>query len=204
VTKLIQTGTNGGKPEFESVEFATEQDGASCSSFYSLVSSQHLFSGQPLSSAPRTVVTARNEIILSAGATNTPQILLLSGLGSASQLRSVGIEPILDLPAVGANLIDHVLACPTFSVNTTLTYDDVLRNATVAAETLQQWNTTMQGQYVDGVANQLGWLKVPQNESIWNEVTEDPSSGPTAANYELFFSVSHENDMCTFWFIHII
>ena len=144
----------------------------------------------PSPSDPRTTITARNEIILSAGATNTPQILLLSGLGPAAQLMSIGIQPILDLPAVGSNLIDHVLACPSFLVNTTLTYDDVLRNATLAAETLQQWNTTMQGQYVDGVANQLGWLKVPANESIWNTVPEDPSSGPTAANYELFFSVS--------------
>jgi choline dehydrogenase len=48
---------------------------------------------------------------LSAGALQTPQLLLLSGIGPASQLKLCGIEPILDLPGVGRNLHDH-LACP--------------------------------------------------------------------------------------------
>lgn len=47
------------------------------------------------------------EVILSAGAINSPQILLLSGIGAADDLRTVGIEPIHDLPGVGAHLNDH-------------------------------------------------------------------------------------------------
>jgi choline dehydrogenase len=49
-----------------------------------------------------------NEVILSAGAFDSPRLLLLSGIGPAEHLRSVGIEPIVDLP-VGDNLIDHLL-----------------------------------------------------------------------------------------------
>ncbi len=47
------------------------------------------------------------EVILSAGSINSPQILMLSGLGPADHLRSVGIEPRIDLPQIGRNLQDH-------------------------------------------------------------------------------------------------
>lgn len=49
------------------------------------------------------------EIILSAGAINSPQLLLLSGIGPAQQLKSLGIDVICDLPGVGENLHDHLL-----------------------------------------------------------------------------------------------
>jgi choline dehydrogenase len=56
-------------------------------------------------------VRVRREVILSAGSLQTPQLLLLSGIGPAAELKSSGVEPVLDLPAVGRNLHDH-LACP--------------------------------------------------------------------------------------------
>lgn len=48
-----------------------------------------------------------SDIILSAGALISPKLLMLSGLGPAAHLRAHGINPILDLPGVGQNLIDH-------------------------------------------------------------------------------------------------
>lgn len=53
-------------------------------------------------------VTARGEVILSAGAIGSPDILLRSGIGPAAQLAAAGIAPRHDLPGVGANLQDHV------------------------------------------------------------------------------------------------
>lgn len=53
---------------------------------------------------------ARREVILCGGAVNTPQLLLLSGIGPATQLREFGIEVIVDAQEVGANLRDHLLA----------------------------------------------------------------------------------------------
>ncbi len=52
-------------------------------------------------------ITARREVILSAGAYNTPQLLMLSGVGPAEHLRQSGVKVVLDRPAVGANLSDH-------------------------------------------------------------------------------------------------
>ena len=48
------------------------------------------------------------ELILSAGAVQSPQILMLSGIGPAGQLRSHGITVRHDLPGVGENLHDHL------------------------------------------------------------------------------------------------
>jgi choline dehydrogenase len=59
------------------------------------------------SSLPRAEVRARREIILSGGAFNTPQLLMLSGVGAGDELRKFGIPLVADLPGVGANLQDR-------------------------------------------------------------------------------------------------
>lgn len=48
------------------------------------------------------------EVLLSAGAIQSPQLLMLSGIGPANHLRSWGIDPVIDLPGVGQNYHDHV------------------------------------------------------------------------------------------------
>jgi len=48
------------------------------------------------------------EVLLAGGVFNTPQLLMLSGIGEADHLRSVGIEPRIDLAGVGQNLQDHL------------------------------------------------------------------------------------------------
>jgi len=52
-------------------------------------------------------VTATREVILTAGAIDTPRLLLVSGIGPSAQLRSVGVEVVHDLPGVGRNLQEH-------------------------------------------------------------------------------------------------
>ena len=56
----------------------------------------------------KRLIRARREIILSAGAFQTPQILMLSGIGRASDLKQHGIEMVHDLPMVGYDLQDHL------------------------------------------------------------------------------------------------
>ena len=54
-------------------------------------------------------IAADKEVILAAGAINSPKLLMLSGVGEANTLRSLGIDVIENLPGVGGNLQDHVL-----------------------------------------------------------------------------------------------
>ncbi|WP_109508543.1 GMC family oxidoreductase [Nocardioides speluncae] len=55
-----------------------------------------------------TLIRARLETIVACGAIDTPRLLMLSGIGPAEHLAAVGIDPRVDLPGVGANLMDHV------------------------------------------------------------------------------------------------
>jgi choline dehydrogenase-like flavoprotein len=55
----------------------------------------------------RRVLQARREVVLCGGAINSPQLLMLSGIGPAAHLRDKGIEVLCDLPGVGAHLQDH-------------------------------------------------------------------------------------------------
>src|SRR5260370_32783142 len=56
-----------------------------------------------------TDIVADKEVILAAGAINSPKLLMLSGVGEAETLRSFGIDVVVNLPGVGENLQDHVL-----------------------------------------------------------------------------------------------
>ena len=55
----------------------------------------------------RSEVRARREVLLSGGAINSPQLLMLSGIGDPTQLAEFGIKPVAALPGVGGNLQDH-------------------------------------------------------------------------------------------------
>lgn len=91
VTKVTFDGTHANGVEF--------LDGAS-------LYAADLTSGQ--AAEPKTVrVKATREVILSAGAFNTPQLLMLSGIGDRRELDKHGIETKVDLPGVGKNLQDR-------------------------------------------------------------------------------------------------
>lgn len=66
-------------------------------------------------------VMARKEVILSAGAINSPQLLMLSGIGPRQDLERLGINVIKDAPGVGKNLQDHIAAGVTFLVDYPIT-----------------------------------------------------------------------------------
>jgi len=72
----------------------------------------HIYSADPNqvgnpADAPRREVRAKREVILAAGAFNSPQLLKLSGIGPRSELSNLGIPLVLNLPGVGENLQDR-------------------------------------------------------------------------------------------------
>lgn len=75
----------------------------------------------------RRTIRARREVVLCGGAFNSPQLLMLSGVGPAAHLKEHGIEPVLDLPGVGANLQDHAIAQTFWAAAQPVTFDRDLR-----------------------------------------------------------------------------
>jgi choline dehydrogenase-like flavoprotein len=101
VTRLVQTGFGrSSKPEFLGVELG--QPGSRMC--FSILDRKLPVN---LASENRRTIIAKREVIMSAGAINTPQILMLSGIGDPTALRAVGITPKVSLSAVGQALQDH-------------------------------------------------------------------------------------------------
>ena len=75
------------------------------------VNGAHLYRADPNATAaspgPPQIAVATREVIVAGGAFNTPQLLKLSGIGPADELRALGIEVRVDSPGVGANLQDR-------------------------------------------------------------------------------------------------
>ena len=133
-------------------------------------------------------LSAAKEVILATGAVNTPQLLMLSGIGETEQLSQFNIQTIVNLPDVGKNMQDHVLLLNAFSVNSNFTNDDIARNTTLFQDDLAQWEHSHTGPFTAS-AGTIGWLRLPHNSTIF-ETVQDPSSGPEAPHYGFTFSVS--------------
>ncbi|KAK3314109.1 GMC oxidoreductase-like protein [Apodospora peruviana] len=129
-----------------------------------------LMSGPPLVEVKSLVggqvfnVTAKNEVIISAGTLQTPPVLLRSGIGPASYLAKAGIPVVLDLPGVGSNFQDH--SGPSISWNYTndLNLPDLpaaMLDPAYAADALVGFNSTpARGPYTLAMANSALYLSL--------------------------------------------
>lgn len=79
-------------------------------------------------------ITAAREVILSGGAVNSPHVLQMSGIGPADHLRSLGIEVLADMPAVGANLQDHYVSRVQHRVRDSLSTNQLARGVRLLGE----------------------------------------------------------------------
>ena len=75
--------------------------------------------GLVVESGGETFTVAGEQIILSAGAVGSPQLLMLSGVGPTQQLQDLDIPVVQDLPGVGSNLKDHPKVYATWKINQT-------------------------------------------------------------------------------------
>lgn len=79
-----------------------------------------------LQGGERKTLRATKEVILCGGAINSPQLLMLSGVGPATHLAEMGIEPRHDLPGVGKNLQDHYQTRFSYRCTDKFTVNDVM------------------------------------------------------------------------------
>ncbi|KAJ8514729.1 hypothetical protein ONZ45_g7753 [Pleurotus djamor] len=132
-------------------------------------------------------VEANVEIILSAGTINTPHILLHSGIGDRDSLSAVGVTPLHHIPDVGRNYTDYPVTSNAWAVNSVDTFEVVTRNETLLGEHLQEWTNNGTGFLTLTTSNQLGWLRLPQNATVFSSV-DDPSAGPNTPHFGLTLS----------------
>ncbi|KAM0497006.1 hypothetical protein ACHAP9_006646 [Verticillium nonalfalfae] len=100
------------------------------------------------SSSTRRTIKARKEVIVSAGAIFSPQILQLSGIGDAKELKTHGVQSVVDLPAVGRNLQDHPLLVLVNLINSPLNGGN-LSDPAFAAEMMAEYKSNRTGPYAN-------------------------------------------------------
>lgn len=107
------------------------------------------------------LLNATKEVILSAGAFQSPQLLMVSGIGPAEDLAKHNISVIANRPGVGQNMWDHVLWAVSYEIN--LDTPAVLTNPVQAdiASRMYVYNHT--GMLTTNNADYLGWEKIPAN-----------------------------------------
>ena len=121
---------------------------------------------------------------------------MLSDIRDSAELSKFGIPTAtVDLRSVGKNLTDHPLFASHWTVNNNShTMKDAAQNPTIVAEQLTRWVTNGTGPLVVGPSNQLRWLCMPSNSSIFKTVP-DPSAGPKSGHFQLLFTVSGYDDL---------
>ena len=128
-------------------------------------------------------------VILSAGSIGTPQLLLLSGIGSKKDLQSAGIQTLVDLPDVGRNLQDQPIFFFQSTVNKATAVSTVLTNQTLFAQALTQYEENKTGLLASSpVINTISFLRLPNSSSILQEFGE-PSSGAHSPHFIHSFMV---------------
>lgn len=163
VTRLMSVGSTSGGPSFRRVEFARN------------------------ATAKRSTATARKEVILSAGAVNSPQLLMLSGIGDRQALASVGVTPVVHLPDVGQHLSDHPYVSNYWTVSSNMTLDNVSRDRAVYDANMAQWLANRTGLFTATPGNTIAYCRIADEELAARNMS-DPAPGPNSPHYEMLFA----------------
>ncbi|KAM0194954.1 hypothetical protein ACHAPC_000770 [Botrytis cinerea] len=119
-------------------------------------------------------VSAKKEVILAAGAINTPKLLQLSGIGPKHPLEAAGVEVLLDAPAVGANFQDHPVTYLSWNVTNLAFPNDatIATNASYNASAWQEYITNHTGPYTQGTSPDAAFIPLSQLTSQSQEIID--------------------------------
>ena len=109
-------------------------------------------------------ITAKRGVVLAAGAIQSPQLLMLSGIGPAEELRRHGIAVKLNRPAVGQNLQDHLQFRLIYRITKPITTNDALRSLWGRIKLGSDWLLHRRGALAVGI-NQGGLFARLQSEA---------------------------------------
>ncbi|KAH9872762.1 hypothetical protein J1614_005156 [Plenodomus biglobosus] len=157
VSRIVTTTSNG-KVKVTAVEFATS------------------------ASAARKTVGVKQDAILAAGTIHTPQLLQVSGIGEASLLKSINVPQVVDLPAVGHNLHDHVMLVVVNAINTTILTNTLTTNTTFAAQARQEYDTQKSGPLTSPTGEFLLFLPVSTYSNATEAIISQATAGGAGAS----------------------
>ncbi|KAG8526149.1 uncharacterized protein KY384_000142 [Bacidia gigantensis] len=127
-------------------------------------------------------LSAKKEVILSAGVFQSPQLLMVSGVGPKAILDQFDIPIIADRPGVGQNMWDHVLFGPSYSVN--LITDSSLGQTSYLDAAMKEFAATQSGILSNPGSDFLAWEKLPPSSrsslpaSALSDLSQFPDDWP--------------------------
>ncbi|KAE8338744.1 hypothetical protein BDV24DRAFT_153350 [Aspergillus arachidicola] len=139
------------------------------------------------------IVQAKSEVILAAGAFQSPKILQLSGVGRAELLEQHGIDIVVDLPGVGQNLQDHMISYTAFQAKPELeTKDSLVRQEPEAiSQAMQEYAATQSGPLASLGVHTYAYLPLPEPDRsalqtlFTNLAPENSQHRATQAYYDI-------------------
>lgn len=139
-----------------------------------------------LTDGKTTIISANKEIIICTGTFATPKLLMFSGIGPASYLKSLGLDVVHDLPGVGENLSDHLL----FDLGVTAPdgVGESLRSNAQDAGQIEEWRKTGYGPLSVGENTSVAFAKsspdiaITDIEFMFNINAPKPWGGPAPKN----------------------
>ncbi|UPX11930.1 uncharacterized protein EKO05_0002514 [Ascochyta rabiei] len=137
-----------------------------------------------------SIVNAKKEVVLAAGAIQTPKLLQLSGVGPRSVLEAAGIPVKVELDAVGSNFQDHPYATVVFNT-TPVHYPSanlLTTNATFNASAWAQYETNKTGPYTYARGNALAFISLPDMTSDVSSIVASLNSQNDASHLPSFYA----------------
>lgn len=144
-------------------------------------------------------VTARKEVILAAGAFQTPKLLELSGIGNKDLLQSHGIPVMIDNPNVGENLQDHLMTGISIEVNDGIfTGDGMMRQEPEALNgAMQMYATAKAGPLCAGGIGSHAFMSLADATNAKDELAAVLADSPDSEQVNLLRSMVENNQEAT-------